>query len=286
MKKMLFIIFNCFLIFSLCACTSHKVSLSKPMGVQNSKIDHNTDDNKKPTNNPVTPTTFKEAEKTIKENDTSEIPILYYHSVSDNIFGIKELFVSVREFEEQMKFLNDNGYTPISFGQLDNLGNIEKPVIITFDDGYENNYLEAYPVLKKYGFKAVIFVCTDFIGGSSMLKEHQIREMSDLVSFQSHTLSHPDLTKLNADKLHYELSESKKVIEGMTGEEVYAFAYPTGYYNKNVIEAVKKYYKYAVLNVGGLYVNGVDNYEIKRVYIPRGLDIKSFREKLIRGTLN
>ncbi len=210
----------------------------------------------------------------------SQVPILYYHAVNDNINGMEELFVSPSEFDKQMELLKNNNYTVITFDDLDNLSGIEKPVIITFDDGYEDNYTYAYPILKKYGFKATIFIVTDFIGNPSILNEAQIKEMSDLVNFQSHSLSHPDLTSLGSETLKKELSESRTKIEAITGAKANVFAYPTGYYNGRVLEITRENYDYAVVNGGGLHKVGDSPYEIKRVYVPRWLDIKGFEKKI------
>jgi hypothetical protein len=78
----------------------------------------------------------------------SRVPILYYHSISDQPVGIRELSVATKDFEAQMRYLAKNGYTAIDFAELDHFTSFEKPVIITLDDGYADNYTNAYPVLK------------------------------------------------------------------------------------------------------------------------------------------
>ena len=104
--------------------------------------------------------------------------------------------------------------------------------------------------------------------------------MTDLISFQSHTLSHPNLTKLDDNSLEQELSESKKIIEKITNNKVIAFAYPLGHYNDKVINSVQKYYKYAVLNSGGIYTTNGNDYTIKRIYVSRDLNLASFKKKI------
>jgi peptidoglycan/xylan/chitin deacetylase (PgdA/CDA1 family) len=207
-------------------------------------------------------------------------PILYYHAVNDKINGIEELFVSPVEFEKQMTYLKENNYTVISFDRLKDIHTIEKPVIITFDDGYEDNYKYVYPVLKKFGFPATIFLCSDFIDKPLYLSKAQITEMSGLVDFQGHSITHPYLTKLSNEEVHRELGESKKIIESITAKGVNVFSYPIGDYNQRILDITKKYYKYAVVNGGGLYTEGDGDYEIKRVYIPRILDIPGFSKKI------
>jgi peptidoglycan/xylan/chitin deacetylase (PgdA/CDA1 family) len=220
----------------------------------------------------------------IIKNKEVNIPILYYHCISDDIFGLNELFVSPKEFDKQMNFLKNNNYNVITFEQLSSIDSISNPVIITFDDGYENNFKEAYPILKMYNFKATIFLCTSFVNKPNMLKDSQIQEMKDLVNFQSHTLTHPDLTKLNTQDVANEIVESKNIIERLTNQKVDVFSYPSGYFNSNVVKVVSEHYKYAVITINGLYSNTENNYEIKRIYIPRNLDIQSFI-KTIKNSL-
>lgn len=208
------------------------------------------------------------------------VPILYYHAVNDKIEGLEELFVSPKEFEKQMDFLKQNNYTVIGFDELEDAENIHNPVIITLDDGYEDNYTYAYPVLKKYGFKATIFVVADIIGKPSILSRSQMEEMKDLVDFQGHTMTHPYLTQLSLEDAEREMVEADKIIEEITGKPVSVFAYPFGEYNKQILEITKKHYKYAVCNGGGLYKTTDSPYEMKRVYVPRWLDIKGFENKI------
>lgn len=208
------------------------------------------------------------------------IPILYYHAVNDTIEGMEELYVSPGEFEKQMSFLKERNYTVITFDELHTADAVENPIIITFDDGYVDNYTHAYPILKKYGFKATIFICSDVIGKPAFLKEDQISEMQDLINFQSHSITHPYLTELPDEKLEEELGESKKALETITGKEVKVLAYPYGHYDRRVINVAKKYYQYAVVSGGGLYYKGDGNYEISRVYVPRYLDLKGFEAKI------
>jgi peptidoglycan/xylan/chitin deacetylase (PgdA/CDA1 family) len=220
-----------------------------------------------------------------KKYSHDSLPILYYHCVSDNIFGIDELFVSPSNFEKQMDYLSKSNYTVITFDEIKYISSIEKPIIITFDDGYENNYTEAYPILKKYNFKASIFITYNSIGKKNYLNKDQIKKMCDLINFQGHTNTHPDLRTLNKEQLIYEIIESQNNIKSLTGQKVNIFAYPIGYYNDEVLKITKENYDYAVTNQGGLfYPNSNNNFLIKRVYIQRDLEIDDFSNKIILGT--
>jgi peptidoglycan/xylan/chitin deacetylase (PgdA/CDA1 family) len=217
----------------------------------------------------------------INENISIQMPILYYHAVSDTTFGIEQMFVRVQEFDDQMKYMKDHGYQCITFEDLPNIRNYEKPFMVTFDDGYEDNYLNAYPILQKYDFKAVVFLVTDYIDHSSFLKTTEIKTMLDRISFQSHTVSHEYLTNLTYDQIDIELKKSQSIIEGITGKKVDTIAYPFGDYNDSVLELTAKYYKYGVLMGGGIYYhNGEDLLRMNRVYIPRGLDMETFKESI------
>lgn len=236
----------------------------------------------KPTATPIPVTPAPTPSATPKTLVKRTVPILYYHAINDEVGQgqLSELFVSPKEFEKQMAFLKQNNYNVITFDDLHNIDNTPNPVIITFDDGYEDNYLYAYPVLKKYGFKASIFLVSDFIGNPSILNKAQIKEMSDLINFQGHTMTHPNLPDIKIEDAEKEISVSKKVIEEITGKPVTVFAYPTGLYNKEILDITKKHYQYAVWNGGGLYTTTDDPYIMKRVYIPRELDIKGFERKI------
>ena len=158
------------------------------------------------------------------------VPILEYHAVGDDCWGYEELFARPDRLEELFGFLNDNGYDPIWFEDLAHLQDYDKPVMLTFDDGYDDNYTILFPLLKKYNIKATVFVITADIGGNHKLTADQIREMSDsgLVSIQSHTNSHTDLNALSAEEQELEFSESKKILTRITGKIPYVLCYPTG----------------------------------------------------------
>lgn len=208
------------------------------------------------------------------------LPVLMYHAVDDKVFGDKDLFVSTQAFDEQMKYLHDNGYTTIDFNDIKNYKKFQKPILITFDDGYENNYTNAYPVLKKYGLKATIFVITGFIGRNEFLTADQIKQMSDVISFQSHTVSHIKLSKADKGTVEKELSESKSTIEKLTGRPVIAVSYPYGAYNTGVVNIAKKYYKIGISTNFGYYFPISEIYEIKRIAVDPLDTIQDFAERI------
>ena len=207
------------------------------------------------------------------------IPILMYHAVADiPRTSLESLFVRPSELEAQFRYIVENGFETITFDDLSNIGAFEKPIMLTFDDGYRDNYTSMFPLLQAYGLKATIFIITDSVWGNDFLTEPQILEMaaSGLVSFQSHTRTHPPLTSLPSERLRVELLESKLYLENLTGQPVSALCYPAGIMNGNVKIASAEFYKYAVLNVGGQFVCGGDLLAMERVRINRGVSLDTF----------
>lgn len=177
------------------------------------------------------------------------------------------MYMSVEKFDKEIKRLKNKGYTPITFNDIENSDVINKPVIVTFDDGYEDNNINAYPILKKYGVKATIFLCANFIGKNNYLSIDQINDMKDIVDFQSHTINHKNLAEIDEKSMEYEIGESKRALEELLGKKIDVIAYPYGSYSKRTIDITKKYYKYGVtFTIGEFYFGVSDNYEIRRYH--------------------
>lgn len=132
--------------------------------------------------------------------------------------------------EQHLRFLKENGYTPISLKELRAGNPVSRPVMLTFDDGYQDNYDYLFPLLQKYRVPAVIFLISDKIGTPGYLTWEQILEMknSGLVEFGSHTASHRRLRSLPDEEIIHELTHSKQVLEEKLAEPVTAFCYPFG----------------------------------------------------------
>ena len=174
---------------------------------------------------------------------------LCYHKVGVPPRGSKlgDLWVSPAKFRAQMKCLLDNGYTTLFFSDLKKLHDSgaelpEKAVLVTFDDGYENNYLHAWPILRELGLKANIFVVFNTMGKVNlwhapaseawvnMATLEQLKEMqaSGVIEYGSHTMNHPHLSALKPEDAAWEIAESKRQLEAAFGREMCAFAYPYG----------------------------------------------------------
>ncbi|WP_160721001.1 polysaccharide deacetylase family protein [Bacillus sp. USDA818B3_A] len=212
------------------------------------------------------------------------VPMLIYHSIADySGTGSKELYVTPENFENQMIYLREHGFTLLTFEQWQEVSKVKKPIFITFDDGYKNN-LTVFSIFQKlqtrsFKPKGTIFVISDFIGRKNRLSSEEIKQMSDsgLISIQSHTATHPDLTK-SAD-LSYELKNSQDKIKRITGRQVIALAYPYGNTNREVIAETKKYYLFGLTTTPGPFVStGIrdEQYLLPRTYVKYSTSIDEF----------
>lgn len=219
-------------------------------------------------------------EPTVTEYD-NEVPIMCYHGVLDEAWGDKSIFVKVEEFEKQMKYLNENGYTTLFISEIAKANEYEKPMIITFDDGYRDVYEKAFPMLKKYNIKANLYIISGYIGGEKYLTEDMVKELanSPLIEIGSHTITHSVLTKVSKEEVEKQLIESKNYLEKLTNKKVESMAYPTGAYNEKVKKAVEKYYKYALsIEEGKEKPKELNTYELKRLYMHRDYTLDKFIE--------
>lgn len=165
-----------------------------------------------------------------------DIPILMYHNISPPEDG-NTVNVTPERFKEQMNFIKSNNYkviTPYEYSQILKDGKekfAKNLVMLTFDDGYKNNYTYAYPVLKENGFSAVIFVVVNKIGEEDYLSVDEIRQMQkDGIVIASHTLNEKYVPSLKKVRLYEELRGSKEKLEQLAGEPVEFFAYCSGGY--------------------------------------------------------
>ncbi len=177
----------------------------------------------------------------------ARVPILMYHDVLSD----PEVFFDLvpEQFEAHLQTLQENGFTAISLDQLTQHLRTgaplpEKPVVLSFDDGYAGHYEHVYPLLKKYQMPAVFFVFPGKVDGEivgrSTLTWDQIKEMAadPLITIGSHSVTHPpDLREFGDADLAYEMTESKRRLEEMLGQPVHYFSYPAGHYDERVAQA-------------------------------------------------
>ena len=188
-----------------------------------------------------------------------------------------------QKFEEQIKWLADNGYQTLTlstyFDKIANQETIpEKTVLITVDDGYRDFFENAAPILAKYNQTATVFVITNSIDLPNFLTWDQIKTLSDQgIEFGSHSLTHPNLTKLSDSKLQQEVSDSKNKLEEELNAKVNFFCYPSGNFDDRVEKIVKAAgYKGALTTLSGYNVSNKNLYEMRRIRISRNLSLENF----------
>lgn len=172
------------------------------------------------------------------------IPILAYHSLDPKRFPNK-LAVSPELFEKQMLFLKKKTFQVIGLETCAQSqgreGCGEKKVAITFDDGYEDNYRDAFPVLKKLGFAATFFVTPAEIGKQGFMTWEMLKEMAATpgIEIGSHALEHKPLSDIPEKEAWTSLVASKKTLEEKLGREVKAISYPSGSFSEKIVEMAR-----------------------------------------------
>lgn len=171
------------------------------------------------------------------------IIVLNYHKIDNKNISLSVL---PQDFDKQMAYLKNNDYHVITPDDLyENLEHNKElpanPVLITFDDGYKDNYVNAYPILKKYGFSATIFVITGFLDKyPNYLTWDQCKELKKHGFYiESHTVTHRSLTSLSNKQIESEIVNSKKALDERLQQDTHYFAYPTGTYNLYIAKMIK-----------------------------------------------
>lgn len=214
-----------------------------------------------------------------------KIPILLYHDfvtvVPEKGLDNYNYINTPESFEKNIKVIIENGYTPISIKELYDATNgkikhPEKPILITFDDGYYSNYEYIYPLLKKYNVKASIFIITNNIGKEidnvKYLSWNNCLEMqnSDLVEIYSHSTRHIFYNKVPVREVRDDVLESYKIIEENLGKkDLKIFAYPYGAYTNETVRALKNNgIDMQLYDIGINNFNNFDKNYVKRINIP------------------
>lgn len=220
------------------------------------------------------------------------VPVLMYHYIRINPYPSDKvgynLSVTPANFSEQMDYLVAQGYHTIS---LDELGAAlfedamlpEKPIVITFDDGYRDSYTDAYPILKTHGLQGVNFVVTGFVGTPNYLTWEMISEMKSggVFTFGAHTVHHLALTYSSDKNVLEEMKESKKTLEEHLGYPINWFAYPYGNVDVRVAGLVPEAGFVGAFGTQlGSYQSTHYRYTLPRIRIGGTDNISSFAEKL------
>ena len=217
------------------------------------------------------------------------LPVLAYHKIDLPTADVKirGAYTAPARFEKQVAYLKRNGFEFYSAAGLISyfLQNGHTPansICLTFDDGWKDNYTHAFPILKKYGIPATVFLVPSCIGRTTDQvtatgegeREHlsaaDIREMADhSIEFGSHSMNHKLFDRITDDEIDNEVVESKAFIENLTQRECSTFAYPAGFFNDHAKSAIKDAgYLAAFSTVYGTR-DRVDLYELNRTEILR-----------------
>lgn len=208
---------------------------------------------------------------------TLRVPILMYHYLSvppaDADIYRTDLSVTPENFRQQMAYLAENGYTPIDFYQLSAAITAQtdlpdKPVLLTFDDGYLDNYENAFPILQEFGFTATFFIITDLAdqGAPGYANWEQLKEMAAAgMRIESHTKNHPDLSTMGRDDVIFQVLGSQETIAAHIGYTPRYLCYPGGRYNAETMQILRELGLWgAVTTQGGAWHGFEERYEWDR----------------------
>lgn len=201
------------------------------------------------------------------------IPVLTYHHIGS---GAEWLYVTEADFEQQLVYLRERGYTPISVAELaEGLAGRAllppRPIVLTFDDGYEDNFQAALPVLLRQGMRASFFVVTGKIGQPGYMSWKQARQMREQgMEIGSHTVHHYTLNEINLNEMERELLASRLMLESNLPATAPVFANPFGETAPAVVDLLAKTgYRAACSSVVGLNYPGEDLFMIRRLSVPK-----------------
>ena len=221
-------------------------------------------------------------------------PILEYHMVTDTpSIDAGRYNVPPSDFNAQLDYLQQSGYNTITMQEftLARQGKIslpDNPIILTFDDGYSDNYRYMMPILRAHKMKAVIYVIANELGKSGYLTIDQLREMQGRgIEIGSHTANHRPLVGLSRKELLHEIGDSKIFLEWSGINEASSLSYPNGLYNEEIMNILKENnYKSAVTGDAGLNNFDTDPYLLQRVNIPEPyFGIFEFKIRLFKAKL-
>ena len=228
----------------------------------------------------------------------SSAPILLYHAVGEpvEIEWPPSLIMPASLFEAHLQYLIQEGYKVVSVEELVSLlqngGNLDKVVAVSFDDGYRNNHTAAFPLLKKYNAKASFYVVHRDIGKTIYMDNDRLLDLlANGMEIGSHTINHAPLALIDPKYLPWEVGSAKKFIEkNLDGYILKGIAYPNGGYNEKVIEAVKEYnFSYGLTGKVGANTHQSFQkapYELQRISIvDDGNGLEGFKRRLERAYL-
>lgn len=234
-----------------------------------------------------------EKEVKIPKEVNATIPIFMYHFVRDDTgnYEYPENMVKVNSLRKQVEFLKNNNFDIIYISDLENIHCYSKPVVLTFDDGWEDFYINAFPIFKEYNIKSTLYVITGLVGTPGYCNLDELKELkeSGIVDIQCHTVSHPRLATLSDNDIIKEIEDSKKYLKNNLDIEADTICYPYGSFNDRVINlSINSGYKYGLAMDGGIYYTNKhkDIYSIPRIYANRSMSLTAFANYCNKSKVN
>lgn len=277
-KKLILITFLLLIIFGIVACGKNKISKNENINSTNQEQQkENKDIDEKQQENSSKYGDIEEKSQSQIEYiniapEEVKIPILMYHSISDEDPN-NNLLVPTAMFEEQMAWLEEHNFTTMNMDEvLESMetGKVPKrPVAITFDDGYANNYTSAFPSLKKHKLKATFFIITDGVDNGYYMSSDNLKEMREAgMSIENHTANHLELNNLSKSDAYESIKKAQDYLRNVIGSDGNYLCYPVGKYNDETIQIEKELgIKAAVTTKGGIASSNDGFYTLKRVRI-------------------
>jgi peptidoglycan/xylan/chitin deacetylase (PgdA/CDA1 family) len=232
---------------------------------------------------------------------STSLAILMYHKVDRILPGTRYPgnHVLPEAFDEQLAELKRRNYQSITLEQWiaykEKRGGLpRRPIIITFDDGYRSTYHTAWPILRRYGFSATVFLVASLIGKTNawdveerqepLLSESEIREMQrGAITFGSHTQSHRALTRIPVEDAARELADSRAMLESLLDKPVTTLCYPYAKQNRTIRALAQKAgYNAAVIGRGGTNRVWTDQYALRRIKVDTSTTVSDLKRKLRR----
>lgn len=176
-------------------------------------------------------------------NDIELVSLCFHHVGTGGILSVSE-----EQFRNILNEISNSGYIFVDASDLAKIHNTfetppSKMAFISFDDGYEDVYTKALPILDTCGAKATFFIPSGKIGREGYLTANQVKDVSNRgYAIGSHTVTHPDLTQISMDVVETELKKSKETLEEIIGTRVDSVAYPCGEVSDGVVKIAQKYY--------------------------------------------
>jgi peptidoglycan/xylan/chitin deacetylase (PgdA/CDA1 family) len=239
----------------------------------------------KPAAVPAGPAVQKAEAEPAATKPPAGVPVLMYHQIGEEKGN--DAVISAARFAEHMEYLHKNGYRTLSMDELaaylDGRAELPpKPVVLTFDDGYRDTYEIAMPLLRKYGFKSMLFIPAG--EAEQRYSWAELREMKAAgMEIGSHSFSHRDLGAMTPQQQAEEVKRSKEILDRNLGQDSRYFCYPNGSYDEETLRLLRANgFRLAVTIEPGWVKRGDNPLLLKRVWMGNGVDLKNFEARVTR----